>query len=390
VVAIAGRSRRLHTYAFETGNRLFAFAEDVTQLIDPEYTKHSMDGIQLRGGRLKDLTMRPPASEPGAEHRLYREDRIRSDIGYISLAVHPKDRIVAVGRPALEGTLLRSSDCAHVELWDLDEGNILRRLEDRVGDSSKPELEVNLSGKALAFSPDGSLLAAGGSTPFVDDADAHVIIYSTTSGRAIAILTGQITEKRNDRERWVLQSAFDPTGRYVLAQQLGDIGTAWELETANRLFRAEGLCSLSPAAFGSSGRTLAARSYWKRCGIALLEFPSGQERTFISFPRTQAPTPLGFVGRTEALVLYYRRNKAGPQNANVAGEGDYRLDTVFGLLDCGSGSVTYEVEIPQMAPLLAATVSPLGEVRLVTGYRPAIGTASRESVIEFWRFVPSS
>jgi WD40 repeat protein len=94
---------------------------------------------------------------------------------------------------------------------------------------------------ALAFSPDGNLLAAGYE-------DMRVVLYDAQTGEPIRVLRGHTGG--------VYDVAFSPDGR-LLASGAGDGTMLWDVETGARVHTLEG--SAYKVAFSPDGRLLATK-----------------------------------------------------------------------------------------------------------------------------------
>jgi WD40 repeat protein len=141
-----------------------------------------------------------------------------------SLAVSADRKTLAVG----------SSDNT-VRIYDARSGQALRQL-----DIAPPEAAV------LALSPDGTLLACG-------DRDGTVRLVATASGKAL----------RQCRQAALMALAFSPDGRILAAAGTGPIHL-WEVATGRELpglRRHEDLGQTTCVAFSPDGRTLASAGY---------------------------------------------------------------------------------------------------------------------------------
>lgn len=103
-----------------------------------------------------------------------------------------------------------------VKLWDANSGELLRTY---VG--------ADEFSSSVAFSPDGNTLAAAYVT--------QVILWNTTSGEKIAILSGQSVGTTVGYNLGVGQISFSPDGKYLAMANMDGVPTIWDLDTYQKV-----------------------------------------------------------------------------------------------------------------------------------------------------------
>ena len=99
--------------------------------------------------------------------------------------------------------LVSAADDKLIRVWDLETGKTVRTLRGQIGAGNEGKIY------AMALSPDGRWLAAGGWLPGNrEDSDA-IRLYDFTSGKLITLLKGHTSA--------VLSLAFSPDNRYLVS-----------------------------------------------------------------------------------------------------------------------------------------------------------------------------
>ena len=93
-------------------------------------------------------------------------------------------QIMRIGVDAAERFLVTASEDKTARVWDLETGRLLRVLRPPIGAGDEGKLF------AVAISPDGAVVAAGGRTGWDWDGDHSVYLFDRQSGRLLRRLTG--------------------------------------------------------------------------------------------------------------------------------------------------------------------------------------------------------
>jgi WD40 repeat protein len=233
---LRGHTAHVRTVAFSpTGTMLASGDDDGAVIIWDSRTGRRRATLRGHGQRIQAVAFSPDgrilASAAGSRHM------IASDL--------PGCPSVDAGRPPMQRLIADApGDATTAEprspnaviLWNARTG---RRLATLVGHRES----VN----AVAFSPDGSIIASGSD-------DGTVILWNARTGRRSATLTAHDP---------ITAVAFNPDGRR-LASAGGKQTVVWDVEARRPLVRLKS-DSVDGVAFGSKGRTLATAGH----GVAL-------------------------------------------------------------------------------------------------------------------------
>ena len=122
--------------------------------------------------------------------------------------------------------LISASDDKTIRVWDLETGKTLRTI--------RGEIAPGNAGKifAMALSPDGKWLVAGGWFPGTGEESFAIRLYDFASGRLVALLRGH--------DNGVSSLAFSPDGRHLISGS-GDLtAILWDVEARQLKHRLNG------------------------------------------------------------------------------------------------------------------------------------------------------
>lgn len=143
--------------------------------------------------------------------------------------------------------LISSSDDKVIRIWDRRSGRTVRTL--------RGQIEEGNAGKiyALALSPDGRWLAAGGRLN-EDGRGGHPIrLYDLKSGKIARLLKGH--------EGAVLSLEFSPSGKHLISSGTDDIAILWDPQRGTPVARLEGHAGdVNRARFTRDGRRVVTAS----------------------------------------------------------------------------------------------------------------------------------
>jgi WD40 repeat protein/serine/threonine protein kinase len=177
-----------------------------------------------------------------------------------------------------------------IELWDVATGRELRTFKGRPDDG----VEYHISVGSLAFSSDGTLLAAGFGSPMVSggqDYDQVVKVWEVATAKEVTTLRGH--------RHTVPAVVFSPDGRVLVTASHDRTLRFWEVATWEEVRNLTGPDGFAAVVFSPDGRMLAAAHY--NGAIDLVDVSCGREertlrgqagvaaRGLVFFPRRQDP-----------------------------------------------------------------------------------------------------
>jgi len=111
-----------------------------------------------------------------------------------------------------------------IRVWDLETGKTVRTLRGQIGEGNKGNIY------AMAMSPDGRWLAAGGWMGV--SGDIRIRLYDFPTGKLVALLKGHTNV--------VLSLAFSPDNRYLVSGSLDNNAILWNVKRQRRLHTLSG------------------------------------------------------------------------------------------------------------------------------------------------------
>ena len=135
---------------------------------------------------------------PAAMTPLYEQPVLVVDPGMHTARINSV-AVDAAGRLAVTG-----SDDKTVRVWSLADGKLLRTIRMPAGPGNIGKIY------AVAMSPDGDLVAAGGWTKWTEDAPEDLIyLFEAKTGKMVQVISGLPATTAS--------LAFSPDGRYLAA-----------------------------------------------------------------------------------------------------------------------------------------------------------------------------
>lgn len=212
------------------------FGNILSVACSPWVNGHSLGG-QGHNLRADEADRRPPGYAPTAAGTSSGEILIYDAIsGALRLTCRGHtDGVWALAFSPNGSLLASSSDDSDVRLWDSASGDCLRTLRDHTNRV-----------RSTAFSPDGSMLASGSD-------DQTIRIWDTYSGDCVQTLTGH-----TDR---VWSVAYSPDGRLLASGSTDQTVRVWDIHTGSCLATLHGHSGwVRSVAFDAEGTILASGS----------------------------------------------------------------------------------------------------------------------------------
>lgn len=143
-----------------------------------------------------------------------------------------------------DGTqLISAGDDKSIRVWDVASGQTVRVLRGEIGDGAAGKI------LALAISPDGKWLAAGGQMQDRIDGEHEIRLYDFATGEIVALLHGT--------KGMVLSLAFSADGKLLAAGSSGDIAIVWDVQKRTLLHELKGQgADVNRVAFSLDGERL--------------------------------------------------------------------------------------------------------------------------------------
>ncbi len=155
----------------------------------------------------------------------------------------------------------------HASLWDVESGGVLRRFEGQRD-------PIN----AVAFSPDGKLVATGAGSSFETNVyrpfDGSIRVWDAETGAEVRRFAGH-------PDGYVMALQFSADGGRILSVGRDSRARIWDVDSGQLLFAVENVGELPPGAeFSPDGRTMLAIV---RRTVRVLDATSGSEICRIGF-----------------------------------------------------------------------------------------------------------
>ncbi len=234
--------------------------------------------------------------------------------------------------------LVSASDDKTIRVWDVAAGKPLRTI--------RGEAEPGEAGKinAIALSPDGKWLAAGGRThPQCVGRCGEIRLYDFASGKLVSLLKGHTDA--------VLGLAFSPESRHLISGSQDSMAIIWDVATRTAKHRLEGhLDAVFTVGFSADGARAVTGSYdhdlrlWSVESGALLQTMQGHgdKVQSVAFARDSAIASVDWSGeirlwdgRTGAFLKTLVRKDNSVGSLSFSPDGTALLLSCA--VNCGSG-----------------------------------------------------
>lgn len=122
--------------------------------------------------------------------------------------------------------LISAADDKVIRVWDVQTSQTIRTLRGQIGDGNRGKIY------ALALSPDGKLLAAGGRMREAGEGTHPIRLYDFESGEILSLLDAH--------QGAVLTLDFSPDGKFLLSAGTDDTAIIWDVTSHKRLHTLRG------------------------------------------------------------------------------------------------------------------------------------------------------
>jgi WD40 repeat protein len=266
-----------------------------------------------------------------------------------------------------------TNDQAAVNLWDPGTGKFLKRLD--------------MGGGALAFSPDGTLLAAGSHVwdfkagkelSANDEAHCGAVEHVLTTGKDVVVTasadkTIRIWDAASGRQQrrlvlggWVRDLALSPDGTRLVSNSLGDDAVClWDVGTGRKIYRLAGHGQLGgrrAVAFMPDGRSFL--SWGDDMYLRKWDVQTGKA----VFEHAIRPTGIKILG--EEAEPHQREILFGVREGRLTPDGKHLVVHAGGsffVFDCATGKELHK--FPSEATfLIGSDISPDGKLLLASAW----------------------
>jgi WD40 repeat protein len=196
-----------------------------------------------------------------------------------------------------DGAIISAGDDKVIRIWDAARGTTVRTIRGEIGDGDIGKI------LALALSPDGRLIAAGGRLPGRNGGEGAIRIYERSTGTLLALLEGH-TEA-------VLSLAFSPDGSMLASGGMDDTAILWSLADAAAVRTFKGhQGDVNAVRFSPDGARLATASddsavgLWKVGDATLIAELNGHTDFVIALAFSPADGTLASSGLDRSIRLW--------------------------------------------------------------------------------------